>query len=132
MTGDAIMNVKKLRKQMLDGNVETLLLAVLESGPSYGYAIVKELNEQAQGILDLGEGTIYPVLHRLEAKKLIGSKWTLADNGRQRKYYRLNPKGRRALSDSTDQWAMLAAVMQKVLGPKAKTGRIPLAKGALI
>ncbi|MCK4957913.1 MAG: helix-turn-helix transcriptional regulator, partial [Planctomycetes bacterium] len=53
--------MKKLRKQTLDGNVETLLLAILQSGPSYGYAIVKELDKRAEGILRLGEGTIYPV-----------------------------------------------------------------------
>ena len=55
----------RLSKQTLDGNVETLILAVLEAGPSYGYAIVKELNDRAEGILQLGEGTIYPVLYRL-------------------------------------------------------------------
>ena len=51
----------RLSRQALDGNVEALLLAILESGPSYGYAIVKEFNERAEGILQLGEGTTYPV-----------------------------------------------------------------------
>ena len=64
--------MRRLRKQTLDGNVETLLLAILQAGPSYGYAIVKELNERSEGILQLGEGTIYHVLHRLEEKKLAG------------------------------------------------------------
>lgn len=110
------MNMKRLRKQTLDGNVETLVLAVLEAGPSYGYKIVRELNERSEGILQLGEGTIYPVLYRLEEKKLISARWHLAENGRERKYYRLIAKGRKALAANCQQWRILAAVMGKVLG----------------
>ncbi|MCK5001365.1 MAG: helix-turn-helix transcriptional regulator [Anaerohalosphaera sp.] len=120
--------MKKLRKQTLDGNVETLLLSILESGPSYGYAIVKELNARAEGILKLGEGTIYPVLHRLEAKKLIASKWRLADNKRQRKYYRLTPKGRRAFANNLQQWQMLTMLIGKVV-QTAENKVIPHLKG---
>ncbi|MHC4638231.1 MAG: PadR family transcriptional regulator [Planctomycetota bacterium] len=121
--------MKKLRKQTLDGNVETLLLAILQAGPSYGYAIVKELNKRADGILNLGEGTVYPVLHRLEEKKLICSNWQLANNGRQRKYYRLTPKGKKAFNTNRMQWLMLSNVMEKVLGPHGKIVPIPLLKG---
>jgi len=121
----------RLSKQALDGNVEALLLAILESGPSYGYAIVKELNQRAEEILKLGEGTIYPVLHRMEDKELITAKWRLAENGRQRKYYRLTPKGRRALASSREQWQTLSAVMTKVLGSAEKLSPKPKLKGAL-
>ncbi len=121
----------RLSKQALDGNVEALLLAILESGPSYGYAIVKELNERAEGILQLGEGTIYPVLHRMEDKKLITAKWRLAENGRRRKYYRLTPKGRKALAASREQWQTLSAVMAKVVGSAEKLSPQPKLKGAV-
>jgi len=110
------MTAKRLSKQALDGNVETLILAVLEAGPSYGYQIVKDLHERSEGILRLGEGTVYPVLHRLQEKKLISARWRLAENGRERKYYRLNAKGRKALAANHRQWQILAAVMEKVLG----------------
>lgn len=110
------MIMKRLRKQTLDGNVETLVLTILEAGPSYGYRIVKELAERSEGILRLGEGTIYPVLYRLEERKIISAKWHLAKNGRQRKYYRLIPKGRRVLAGNRQQWQMLVSVMEKVLG----------------
>ena len=126
------MNVKRLRKQTLDGNVETLVLAVLESGPSYGYALVKELNERAEGILQLGEGTIYPVLHRLEEKELISAKWRLAESGRERKYYRLTAKGRRALAANCQQWQMLSVVMGKVVGSARELLSKPKPKGAMI
>ena len=121
----------RLSKQTLDGNVESLLLAILESGPSYGYAIVKELNERAEGVLQLGEGTIYPVLHRMEDKKMIVAKWRLAENGRQRKYYRLSPKGRKALVASREQWRVLTAVMTKVVGSGGELSPQPELKGAV-
>jgi len=122
----------RLSKQTLDGNVETLILAVLEAGPSYGYAIVKDLNERAEGILKLGEGTIYPVLYRLEEKKLIASRWHQAENGRQRKYYRLVSKGHKALATNRQQWQMLSAAMGKVLGSAENLLPKPQVKGATI
>ena len=124
--------MRRINKQLLDGNVETLILAVLQAGPSYGYAIAKELNARSEGILALGEGTIYPVLHRLEQKGLLASKWRLADNGRRRKYYRLNPKGRRALAVNREQWDTLAAVMRRVLRPDERACSEPLFQGVTL
>lgn len=123
--------MKKLRKQTLDGNVETLLLSILESGSSYGYAIVKELNDRAEGVLKLGEGTIYPVLHRLEEKKLLASKWSTAENGRKRKYYHLTPKGKKAFANNLQQWQMLMELMRKVVQATETTNLIPQLKGCL-
>jgi len=124
--------MKSLRKQTLDGNVETMLLAILETGPSYGYAIVKELNERADGILRLGEGTVYPVLHRLEEKRLVSASWRTAENGRQRKYYRLINKGRKALAQNRQQWHLLTVVMKKVVHSAARLSPGPVLKGASI
>jgi PadR family transcriptional regulator PadR len=109
--------VSRLRKQTLDGNVETMLLAVLEAGPSYGYAVIQELEQQAEGIVQLGEGTVYPVLHRLEEKNLLTSSWRKAGNQRKRKYYRLTRKGRKVLAENRLQWQLLSRVMEKMLGP---------------
>ena len=109
--------MKKLRKQSLDGKVETFLMAILESGPSYGYGLVQELARRAQGLLRLGEGTIYPVLHRMEERDLIAANWRESGNGRPRKYYRLTPKGRRALAENRAEWRILSQVMDIVLKP---------------
>ena len=108
------MIMKRLSKQTLNSNVETLVLAILEAGPSYGYRIVKELNKRSDGVLRLGEGTIYPVLYRLEERKIISAKWRWAENGRQRKYYRLTAKGRKVLAGNRQQWQMLVSVMEKI------------------
>ena len=114
-----------LRKQTLDGNMETLLLAVLHDGPSYGYQIVRDLNDQAQGLLELGEGTVYPVLHRLEGRGLIAAAWREGDNGRKRKYYRITPKGRTAQQENLRQWQGLSRLMQGVLNPPPTAARKP-------
>ena len=124
--------MKPIRKQMLDGNVETMLLAILQAGPSYGYAIVKDLNARAKGILRLGDGKIYPVLYRLEEKKLISANWRTAENGRERKYYRLTAKGRKALAANCQQWRLLTLVMKEVLGSAESLLPKPQPKGAVI
>jgi PadR family transcriptional regulator PadR len=112
----AIDKVVKLRKQTLDGNVETLLLAILEREPNYGYAVSKELNDFSHGILQLGESTIYVVLHRMQKKALISAKWSTAQNGRRRKYYHLTNKGHRSLEAGLQQWRTLSAIMEAVFG----------------
>jgi PadR family transcriptional regulator PadR len=122
----------RISKQLLDGNVETLILAVLESGPSYGYAIVKEIDKRSKGILQLGEGTIYPVLYRLEEKHLVSASWHTAENTRRRKYYRLNPPGRKALAENRRQWEALAAVMRAALRSSQKLAPKSRLKGATI
>ena len=122
--------MKKVSKQTLDGNVETFLLVIIDSEPSYGYAIVKELNNRADGLLKLGEGTVYPVLHRLEARKLISATWRTAENGRNRKYYRITQKGKKALSVNFQQWQLLTQIMQKVTGVAENLTPSPQLKGA--
>ncbi len=104
-------------KQVVNGNVETMLLAVLTEGPSYGYRIVQELNTRARGLLGLGEGTVYPILHRMEEKELISASWQTARSGRDRKYYRLTTKGRKALAENRGQWERMVKIMEHVLEP---------------
>ena len=124
--------MKRLKKQTLDGNVETLLLAILQSGPSYGYAIVKELNSRAEGLLQMGEGTIYPVLHRLEEKGLVSARWSEAENGRPRKYYRLGTRGKKALAANCTEWRIMSEIIKRVLGLSGRFSPSALLKGALL
>lgn len=121
-----------IRKQTLDGNVETLIMAVLAEGPSYGYAIVRDLKQRSEGLLRLGEGTIYPVLYRMEEKGLISSRWTVGENGRERKYYRLVAKGKRAFAANTQEWQALLSIMEKVLGNAGGLAGNARVKGATI
>ena len=118
-----------IKKTMLDGNVETMLLAILDRAPSYGYEIVRLLNEQSAGVLTMGEGTVYPVLHRLEKRRLITSFWEKTDSGRPRKYYRLTKAGSKLLAENRQQWATLVQVMNSFLSPPDNTGPNELLNG---
>jgi len=103
-------------KKALGGNVGTLLLGILKDGRSYGYQIVGMLNARSQGLLRMGEGSVYPVLHRLEERGLISADWVVASSGRKRKYYYLTPRGRRTLAVSLQRWQALSRLMDAVLG----------------
>ncbi|MFH1616184.1 MAG: PadR family transcriptional regulator [Planctomycetota bacterium] len=112
----------RIRKQVLDGIIETLVMGVLESDASYGYAIVRELNRRAGGAIICGEGTVYPVLRRLQEKGYVLARWSKSSAGRKRKYYRLSAKGRRQLKCNRDEWALLTDVMAAVAGIKNNIG----------
>lgn len=103
-----------LSKRALDGNVETIILSELTTGSNYGYALVKEINRKHEGLLMLGEGTIYPVLYRMEEKGLLCSEVQKTPSGRDRKYYRVSTKGKKVLAENMSQWESLTKVMKKI------------------
>src|SRR4051812_40544512 len=108
--------MRLLSKRALDGNVETIILSELHGGENYGYALVHDINEKHRGLLALGEGTIYPVLYRMEGKGLIRSEIRKIAAGRDRKYYRVSPRGRKVFQENLRQWEALVQVMQKIRG----------------
>lgn len=95
-----------------------LLLAVVESDPAHGYAIVEELRRRSDEALDLPEGTIYPALHRLERQGLLASEWTTA-GGRRRRVYRITRPGEAALAVKQREWAGVTRTVRAVLGAGA-------------
>lgn len=101
---------------MLKGHLDYLVLAVVEAGPLHGYAIIRQLAERSAGAFDLPEGTVYPVLHRLERAGLLGGRWTL-HAGRRRRVYRLTLKGRGALARQRDEWPGFLRAVSAVLEP---------------
>ena len=100
--------------QQLKGHLEALVLAILESGPAHGYAIIDALREQSGGVFDLPEGTIYPALHRLEDVGSVTSRREIVD-GRQRRVYQLSPSGRRSLAASRASWREFSSAVMCVL-----------------
>ena len=96
--------------------METLLLAVLSEGPSYGYQLVQDLNARAPGLLKTGEGTIYPILHRMEREGLLKSRWQEAETGRRRKYYSLTSAGKAQLCDSGRQSSLFHELVARCSG----------------
>ncbi len=104
-----------MERERLKGNLNPLLLSVLAAGPAHGYPVIMALRERSEGAFDLGEGTVYPALHRLEADGPLASDW--ADGaGRRRRVYVLTGKGAAALTAEQARWRRFAAGMQAVVG----------------
>jgi PadR family transcriptional regulator PadR len=103
-----------MHPEALRGHIDTMVLAGLRAGPAHGYALVRELAEQSDGVFELGEGTVYPALHRLEGDGLIESSWT-RHAGRRRRVYELTGAGNAALSERRSDWRQFARGMNALL-----------------
>ena len=101
--------------QLLRGVLDLCLLAVMEEGPAYGYEMTKRL--RARGLSIVGEGSIYPLLGRLEREGLVETYRAASDGGPPRKYYRPSPEGRRALEAGVSEWRAARDALDAVLGP---------------
>jgi PadR family transcriptional regulator len=105
-----------MRTDLLRGQLDALLLAVLADEPRHGYAIVEALRERTAGELALAEGTLYPALHRLERDGLLESRWS-TDAPRRRRVYAVTSRGRAALSARRAEWRGFVQAIGAVLDP---------------
>jgi PadR family transcriptional regulator, regulatory protein PadR len=103
-----------MRRKMLSGHLDGLLLTVLAAGPGHGYELSQRLTEQSGGDLAVPEGSLYPALHRLERGGLVESRWDRGE--RRRRIYRITAAGRRAADDSREEWRAFAAAVHGVMG----------------
>ena len=108
----------RVERELMRGAGPAAVMRLLEDGERYGYELVKLLDARSEGVLAMGQSTLYPLLYNLEAKGLIASRVAPASNnadtGRPRKYYRLTDKGRRQLARERKQWEALSAAMGKL------------------
>ncbi len=109
----------KLNRELLKGTTETVVLAALARQPSHGYQLVQQLKAQSEGIFALGEGTLYPLLYKLEAKGLIRGRWESGTGGRRKRVYSLTRKGHRCLADRSAQWDQMVRGVALILGGKS-------------
>ena len=98
----------------MKGHLDALVLATLDDEPLHGYAVIEALRARSEGAFDLAEGTVYPVLHRLEADGLLTSNWSTVA-GRRRRIYRLSRRGRAALGRRRAEWQSFARAVESVL-----------------
>ena len=96
-----------LSKDLVAASATPIVLTILSSHDSYGYAIIRRVQEVSGNEIAWTEGMLYPVLHRLEATGLIDSYWNAGGNGRRRKYYRITPAGRAELQALRSQWELV-------------------------
>lgn len=103
-------------RDLLRGNMELLLLSALDDGAKYGYLIQKTLHDRSDGAVSVQAGTLYPLLHKLEAESLIKSRWD-DSTGRRRKWYELTAAGRRHFARQVRQWTDYKDCVERILGP---------------
>ena len=104
----------EINKDLIAASSTPLVLAILAEGDSYGYAILRRVQELSGGRMEWTDGMLYPVLHRLERTGHIQARWQVADSGRRRKYYRMTPQGRAQLAEERRQWQTVDATLRGI------------------
>jgi transcriptional regulator len=103
-----------LPKDLIAASSFSVILIVLSKGESYGYEIIKNIKESSGGKLEFAEGTLYPILKKMESEGWISSKWHTAENSRQRKYYKITAKGKKQLAIETENWSSINQILKKL------------------
>ena len=103
-----------INKDLVAASATPLVLAILAEGDSYGYAILKRVNELSGGNLQWTDGMLYPVLHRLERQGHVAAKWSASETGRKRKYYRITKEGRAELAVQRQQWKAVDGTLKGI------------------
>lgn len=106
------------QREQLKGNTESLLLALLQGEPMYGYQIIKELEQRSQGYFKFREGTLYPALHRMEKEGLVEGRWQPTPGGQDRRYYHLTAKGAKALETKMAEWRGFSTAIDLIISPQ--------------
>ncbi len=104
-----------IERELRRGSLELVLLRLLRDSEAYGYQVVTAVAEQTRGQLVLAEGTLYPVLHRLEKRGLVQIRWDTPERGVPRKYYRLTPAGEGELAQLTTRWLAFTGAITALL-----------------
>jgi PadR family transcriptional regulator PadR len=105
----------KISKELLKGSTALMVLRVIAEEDMYGYRIIREIATRSKDTFKLNEGTLYPILHALEADKLVTAQEREAESGRKRKYYRITKKGLKALEERKEEWELFAQKVNAVL-----------------
>ena len=103
------------RSDLPQGTLDLLILHIVAAGPIHGYAIAQRLQQISRDVVQVPQGSLYPALHRLENRGLLTAEWKASDTGRESKFYRLTPKGRRQLKEEAASWLRLTEAIGLIL-----------------
>ena len=106
---------EKDKDPVLQGTLDMLVLRALQLEPMHGWGITERIEQWSESVLQVGQGTLYPALYRLERQGLIKSEWGTTENNRQARYYAVTAAGRRHLTDSLAQWRRVSRAINSVL-----------------
>jgi PadR family transcriptional regulator PadR len=103
--------------EVLQGTLDMLILRTLQWGPQHGHGIGQMLRDASGEALQLEHGSLYPALHRLEAKGWLAAEWKASETNRRAKYYRITPAGKRQLAREQDRWNLLVKTIARIMRP---------------
>ena len=106
----------KKKPDMPQGTLDLLVLKTLSLGPMHGYGIGQRIQQLAEDMLTIEEGTLYPALYRIEQHGWIKADWGVSENNRRARFYELTKSGRKQLEEEEKQWAHLSLAVSKILG----------------
>jgi PadR family transcriptional regulator PadR len=106
---------RSIPAELLQGTLDLLILKTLQPGPRHGWDIAQRIQQVSKEALRVGQGSLYPALHRLEDRGWIEAEWGASDNNRRAKFYRLTTAGRRHLAAETDGWQRFVAAVALIL-----------------
>jgi transcriptional regulator len=104
-----------LESEILQGSLDLLVLKRLSAGPMHGWGIAQDIQLLSGDALKVGQGSLYPALHRLEKQRLISSDWDTTDNNRRAKFYRLTTAGRKAHAQEIEDWRRFTDAVELIL-----------------
>lgn len=105
------------RMELLQGTLDLLILRTLLPGPAHRHAIAKHIQRTSEDAFTVETGSLYPALHRLEARGWVEASWEISEKGKRAKYYRLTRSGRKQLVVEQSKWKRFARAMGLVLSP---------------
>jgi transcriptional regulator len=105
------------RVELLQGTLDLLILRTLLAGPAHGHAVAKYIQRTSEDLLQVETGSLYPALHRLEAKGWIAASWELSEKGKRARFYRLTPLGRKQLGAERSKWESFSRAIALILNP---------------
>jgi PadR family transcriptional regulator, regulatory protein PadR len=110
------------RSDVLKGMLDMLVLQSLQHGPMHGWGITELLEQRSERVLQVGQGSLYPALYRLERQGLVASRWGVTENNRKARYYSLTRPGRARLAEERANWERLARAVSLVLQTSESQG----------
>lgn len=106
----------ELKSEVLQGTLDLLVLKTLDTiGPMHGWGIARRIQQVSNDALQLGQGTVYPALLRLEQRGWIAAEWGISDQNRKARFYSLTKAGRKQLKSETENWERMMAIINRIL-----------------